>query len=289
MFRLLCGSVARVRKRVPCPNSILVIICVSACILACFAVVPGPSPGDKRPLEPSNATPNINGTVTSAIRKTVEAYQPPAPNLHPDVNPDRVPTDLSTPSPILSEPSTPTPTRILTPTPLPTAALGSSPASAEAMKSHPHFIFAPLSSLRADAVPYFDSKGFSTNNPEVPVLGLVYLNTSGKVVDGLEFTVCPKDAFGDGVRQEETGWECLQLFYNEEIEPMVIERAPYLPLDNKHEARLLATQIPGTGRIKWPLEGFGGAVQAEVTLDRIHFADDTVWPEAEPTLPKDSR
>jgi hypothetical protein len=128
-------------------------------------------------------------------------------------------------------------------------------------------------------VPYFNSEGLSLDNPEIPVISLVYINTSGKTVEALEFSVCPKNPFGDPLEHRETGEKCVQLFYDAEIKPFPEEPTPYLPLDKDKAAKILAAQVPGTGTIGWSLEGFSGAMRAEVALVRMLFSDDTVWPE----------
>jgi hypothetical protein len=237
--------------------------------LGCFAVLPSVRSGENdRPTKPE-----IEATIGFAVQATIEALPTPTPVPTPTATPKPTPTPLPTPAP------RPTATPMPSPTPTPL------PATSAVRQERPPIEFAPFSSRFENAVPYFDDHGFSVDETGIPHISLVFINTSGKTIDALEFTICPQNRFGEPLQHQSTGEACMVRISNQVIEPFWFDPSNFLPLNKERWWRFSSTHLQGGGRVEWPLKGFEMAVQAEVTLNRVHFVDGSVWRNALLPLP----
>lgn len=240
---------------------------LSTLALSCFAVLPSvKSAEDDGPTKPE-----IEATIGFAVQATVEALPTPTPVPTPTAAPTATPEPTPTALPTLAPKPTPTATPKPTPTPTPV------PAPPAVRQQQAPIQFAPFASRFEDAVPYFDANGFSVDETGTPVFSLVFINTSGKTIDALEFNICPQNRFGEPLQQESTGEACIVRISNQVIEPFRFDPSNFLPLNKERWWRFSSTHVQGGGRVEWPLKGFEMAVQAEVKLNRVHFVDESVW------------
>jgi hypothetical protein len=248
-------------------NQILIFLAtaLSTLVLGCFAVLPPLKSAEND--EPTQ--PEIEATIAFAVQATIEALPTPtpapAPTADPIAAPQSTPLPAPTPSPI------PTATPVPAPTPRPV------PVTPAVRQQQPPIHFAPFSSRFEDAVPYFDANGFSVDKTWTPAISLEFINTSVKTIDALEFKICPENRFGEPLQQEGTGEACIVRISNQVIEPFRFDASNFLPLNKERWWRFSSMHVHGGGRVEWPLKGFETAVQAEVTLNRVHFVDGSVW------------
>lgn len=245
---------------------------LSTLVLGCFAVVPSvKSAENAEPIEPE-----IEATIGFSVQATIEALPTPTSVPTPTATPEPVPTPLPTPTPRPAPTATPVPTPTATP----------APVTPGGKQKQPPIQFAPFASRSKDAVPYFDAQGFSIDETRTPVISLVFINTSGKTIDALEFTICPQNRFGEPLQLESSGEACIVRISNQIIEPFQLDPSNFLPLTKERWWRFSSMHAQGGGRVEWPLKGFEMAVQAEVTLNRVHFVDGSVWRNEPPPSPQ---
>jgi len=137
-----------------------------------------------------------------------------------------------------------------------------------------------------------DENGISHDSIGTPVLNIGYMNVSEIFLDAVEFRICPKNRFGDALKQFGHGDNCLIGVTDKVVIPFVDgtdrnnkvqsrekgELSDYLPFTSEKFMEIIDnTNDTPAGRGEWTLYGYETAVEAEITLVRVHFQDGTVW------------
>ena len=239
---------------------------------------------------PAEPTLNIDATVEARARELVAAQttNTPEPTATPTATPTPEPTATATPEPTAT--ATPEPTA--TSTPEPTATPTPEP-TATPIPVPPPLVFVAYEGSSADER-YLDKNGISSDSIGTPILAIAYMNVSEKTLDAIEFRICPKNRFGDALKEYGYETNCLigstdkvvipfvdatnAMKLNGEVYRYKGELSDYLPFNSNKYVQLIMNTSETPGYFgKWTLYGYETTTQAEITLVRVHFQDGTVW------------